>query len=599
MSESDRIQARETIDEQYKWDISSFYKSEEEWRKEFEKVQLLLKEVEQYRGKLNQSSTLFKEFIILREKIIIGMGRLYTYSKMRWDENTKINKIKSMFDQAQNLSTEVERVLSFLEPELLKDLDTFLRFITTDEKLSEYKRYFAQLKEQQQHILSDKEEKIISEAGAMAQGPENIFSVLSDSDLTFPIIKDDNGEEKRLSHGRFIRFMESYNRDVRKQAFEAMYNTYRKYINTYSSILNAHLKTDVFNTRVRNYSSSLEAALKPNEIPVEVYTNLIDTVNKSLPLLQRYLKLRKKQLKLDSLEMYDLYVPIIPDIDFNVTYEEACDIILKSLEPLGTEYTDVVRECFEQRWVDVFENDGKRSGAYSWGSYNTYPYILMNYQNNLNSLFTLTHEIGHSVHSYFSKKRQPFATSDYVIFVAEVASTVNETLLFNYLFNNYDDNKFKAYLVNYHLEGYRTTVFRQTLFAEFEKVIHEMIERGDALTSDDFSDIYYKLNEKYYAPTVNINKDIELEWARIPHFYYNYYVYQYATGFSAAQALSKNILNNNQESVSKYIDFLASGSADKPIELLKLAGIDMTSPQAVLTAFESFNEYISALEELL
>lgn len=599
MSKEDIIHSRDSIEEKYKWDLSPFYPNIQAWENDFQKLKGLLPLVQPYIGTLKNSSQTLSDFFKLKEDMIILTSRLYTYAKMRWDENTKVNQYKGLFDRAQHLSNETEQVLSFVEPELLENIEVVSNYVNDEPKLQQYKRYFDRLRAQKQHILSDKEEKIISEASALSQGPENIFNVLSDSDLKFPLIKDENNEDKQLSHGRFIRFMENYNQTVRKNAFNGMYGTYREFANTYATILNAHIKSDIFYSRVRNYNNALEAALKPNEIPVEVYHNLIDSVTQSLPILQKYLQLRKEQLRLDTLAMYDLYVPIVPDVNFTVTYEEACDMILNSLAPLGEEYVNTVRNAFQDRWIDVFENEGKRSGAYSWGSYQTYPYILMNFQNNLNSVFTLAHEIGHSMHTYYSKKSQPFATSDYVIFVAEVASTVNETLLFNYLLETSTDPMFKAYLINYHIEGFRTTVFRQTMFAEFEKTIHEVIESGDSLTSDQLCEMYYLLNVKYYTPAVEVDKDIELEWARIPHFYYNYYVYQYATGFSAAQALTKHIMENGKEAVEKYIAFLSGGSSKTPIELLKDAGVDMTSPQPILEAFSTCDRYIDELAKCL
>jgi len=594
-----KIINREAIDSKYQWDIAKFYKNNDQWEESFTKVKTLIIKVEQYKGTLNKSVQQFKDFIFLKEEIIKLTSRLYTYAKMRWDENTKSNTYKGLFERAQNISAEVETVFSFAEPEIINNLEKISEFSAIDPKLKEYTRYFQKLKIQKDHILSEQEEAIISEASVLGQGPENIFSVLSDSDLPFPLVTDEQGQQLQLSHGRYSNLLESYQRNVRSEAFHAMYSTYQKYANTYSSILTAHLKTDIFHTRVRKYHNSLEAALKPNEIPIEAYNNLIDAVNQSLPILQKYLQLRKQKLNVGDIHMYDLYVPIVPDINYKLSYEEACQILIEAFAPLGEEYVKITKDAFEQRWIDVFENDGKRSGAYSWGSYDTYPYILMNYQNNLNSLFTLAHELGHSLHSYYSKNQQPFATSDYVIFVAEVASTVNETLLFHYLMKTSSDPKFKAYLMNYFIEGFRTTVFRQTMFAEFEKDIHEAIERGDSLTSEQLSEMYYNLNLKYYSPAVSVDKDIEVEWARIPHFYYNYYVYQYATGFSAAQALAKQILEEGKPAVHRYIEFLGGGSSKNPIALLQDAGVDMTSTEPILDAFKVCEYYINELEKYL
>lgn len=599
MSTNTKIASRQDIIDQYKWDVAAFYPSDDIWEEDYNKLKNIIVNVTDYKGQLSVSLDKFKSFTLLREEIKILMGRLYTYAKMRWDEDTKNNFYKGLFEKAMNLSNELDTVFFFVEPEIIANLDIFIQYADEDSKIHEYQRYFHRLKENKVHILSDQEEAIISEASLLISGPESIFGVLNDSDLELPIIKDDQGQDVQLSHGRFSRFMESYNRDVRRGAFEAMYSTYKKYINTYSSILTAHLKTDIFHARVRKYNNCLEAALKPNEIPLAVYDNVIDSIHDSLPSLQKYLELRKKILGYDNLHMYDLYVPMVTDFEYKISYEEACDILLKAFQPLGDEYVALVKEAFDKRWIDVFENEGKRSGAYSWGSYNTYPYILMNYQNNINSMFTLAHEIGHSIHSYYSKQKQPLATSSYVIFVAEVASTVNETLLFQYLLNNTEDKRFKAYLINYFIEGFRTTVFRQTLFAEFEKKVHEEMEAGSPLTSQELSDIYYELNKNYYAPAVNVDDEIRYEWARIPHFYYNFYVYQYATGFTAAQSLVRQILADSKDGQERYLEFLASGSSSDPISLLKSAGVDMMDKQSISQALESFSEYIDQLDKLL
>jgi oligoendopeptidase F len=423
--------------------------------------------------------------------------------------------------------------------------------------------------------------------------------MLNNADLEFPSIKDENGEEVEITHGRYIRFLESSDRRVRKEAFKAVYETYGKFKNTFASTLSGTVKKDNFSARVRHYNSARHSALSTNNIPEEVYDNLVKTVNDNLHLLHRYIDLRKKVLGIEDLHMYDLYTPLVKDVKMEVTYEEAKDYILKGLKPLGEDYLNVLKEGFENRWVDVHENKGKRSGAYSSGTYGTNPYILMNWQDNVNNLFTLAHEFGHSVHSYYTRKTQPYPYGDYSIFVAEVASTCNEALLNDYLLKTIDDEKQRLYLLNHYLEGFRGTVFRQTMFAEFEHDVHVRAQNGEPLTPELLTKLYYDLNKKYFGDNLVIDEEIGLEWARIPHFYYNYYVYQYATGFSAAAALSKQILEEGDAAVERYVGFLKSGSSDYPIEVLKKAGVDMTTSQPIEEALAVFEEKLTEMERLL
>ena len=419
--------------------------------------------------------------------------------------------------------------------------------------------------------------------------------------ICFPsVIKDENGEEVEVTHGRFSRFLESADPRVRRDAFHAVYETYGKFRNTFASTLSGNIKKDNFYARVRNYSSARHGALSENNIPESVYENLVSTISDQLPLLHRYIKLRKKVLGLNELHMYDLYTPLVKDVKMEIGYEEAKEIILNGLSPLGEEYINVLKEGFENRWVDVHENKGKRSGAYSSGSYGTNPYVLMNWQNNVNNLFTLAHEFGHSVHSYYTRKTQAYPYGNYSIFVAEVASTTNESLLNDYLLKTINDEQKRIYLLNHYLEGFRGTVFRQTMFAEFEHLIHQKAQNSEALTADSLTKDYYELNKKYYGvEDMVIDEEIGLEWSRIPHFYYNYYVYQYATGFSAAAALSNGILTEGAPAVERYINFLKAGSSDYPIEVLKKAGVDMTSNKPILDACKVFDEKLTELEQLL
>lgn len=421
----------------------------------------------------------------------------------------------------------------------------------------------------------------------------------NNADIKFPSILDENGESVELTKGRYIKFLESKDRRVRKDAFHALYSTYSAQKNTLAASLTANVKKNRFYSSVRRYNSSLEWSLDADNIPTGVYTNLIETIDKNLPLLHRYLRLRKKALKLDELHMYDLYVPLVEEDKRNIPYEEACQMVIEGLWPLGSEYNGYLKQGFDSGWIDVYENEGKTSGAYSWGTYKTHPYVLLNYQGTINDVFTIAHEMGHSLHTFYTQKTQPYIYSEYKIFVAEVASTVNEAILMQYLLENTPDRNKKAYLLNHYLEEFRGTVFRQVMFAEFEKIIHERVEQGEALTEQGLSSIYHDLNEKYFGCEVHIDNDIDMEWARIPHFYRSFYVYKYATGFSAAVSLSSQILKEDKPAVDRYINFLKSGSSDYPLELLKKAGVDLSTPKPVQDALDVFAKTLDALEDII
>ena len=436
-------------------------------------------------------------------------------------------------------------------------------------------------------------------AGEVAAAPEHIFRMVNNADMHFPYITDENGQEVELTHGRYIQFMESRDRRVRKQAFEELYRTYGKQKNTIASTLNYSIKKDIFYSRIRNYPSTLERALHADKVPVSVYDNLIKAVEDNMGALHRYVSLRKRALGLDELHMYDLYVPIVQNVEMKVPYDRAKEMIAEGLKPLGERYLNILHEGYESGWIDVLENEGKTSGAYSWGCYDTHPYVLLNYQENINNVFTLAHEMGHAIHTYLSNRNQPYILAGYKIFVAEVASTLNEILLTHHLLNNLEDDQQKAYVLNYYLEQFRGTVYRQTMFAEFERIVHGMAESGEPLTVESLSDVYYKLNLKYYGPDMVVDDEIALEWARIPHFYSSFYVYKYATGFAAAAALAQRILDEGQTAVDRYLNFLSRGGSDYPIELLKDAGVDMTSPEPVNQALKTFSNLLDRMEKLL
>ncbi|MEJ8766736.1 oligoendopeptidase F [Oceanobacillus sp. HCA-5259] len=594
------LKSRSEVPVERTWRLEDIFASDEDWKKEHAQLTEDLPEIETYQGKLASSADTLYELLKLQDDLSSRLGKLYTYAHMRYDQDTTNSFYQGLNAEAEMLLTKASSAMSYIVPEILAmdegKLDEFLR---EKEELKLYEKVLTDIAKRRPHVLSEKEEALLAEAGEALGTGEQAFGMLNNADLTFPAIKNENGEEVDVTHGRYSIFLESKDRRVRKDAFMAMYETYGKFKNTFSATLGGNIKKDNFYAKVRNYDSARQAALSSNHIPEEVYDNLVEAVNERLPLLHRYVELRKKILGVDELHMYDLYTPLVTDVDMKVPYEKAKEYVAKGLEPLGSDYQQILKEAFENRWIDVEENKGKRSGAYSSGTYGTNPYILMNWQDNINNTFTLAHELGHSVHSYYTRKHQPFRYGNYSIFVAEVASTTNEALLNDYLLENLEDEKEKMYILNHFLEGFRGTVFRQTMFAEFEHDIHVRAQNGEALTADRLTEIYYDLNKKYYGPAVVSDEEIGLEWARIPHFYYNYYVYQYATGYSAATSLAKQILEEGEPAVERYTDFLKAGSSDYPIEVLKKAGVDMNSKQPISDALDVFEEKLKDLENLL
>ncbi|KIL45698.1 oligoendopeptidase F [Jeotgalibacillus soli] len=592
---------RKVIPEDQTWRLEDIFATDEEWEKEYKALQEEAKKAQPIQGTLGESAAHFYEALKLQDGIMERLGRLYTYSHMRYDQDTTNSFYQGLDDRAKNLATQISSAFAFVVPEILSiDENKIASFLKEKEELSLYKHALEEINLQRPNVLSAEQEALLAEASEIMGASGNTFSMLNNADLEFPTIKDENGEDVQITHGRYISFLESDDPRVREDAFKAVYKTYGNFRNTFASTLSGQVKYDNFSARVRHYESARHAALSNNNIPEEVYENLVNTVNKNLHLLHRYVKLRKKVLGLDELHMYDLFTPLVKETKMNIPYEEAKELMVKGLEPLGEDYLRVVEEGLTNRWVDVQENKGKRSGAYSSGAYGTNPYVLMNWQDNVNNLFTLAHEFGHSVHSYYSRNNQPYAYGGYSIFVAEVASTCNEALLNDYLLKTIDDDKKRLYLLNHFLEGFRGTVFRQTMFAEFEHIIHQKAQQGEALTADSLTEEYYKLNKKYFGEDIVVDEEIGLEWARIPHFYYNYYVYQYATGYSAATALSKQILEEGKPAVDRYInDFLKAGSSDYPIEVLKKAGVDMTTSTPIEEACKVFEEKLNEMEALL
>ncbi|ALX48633.1 oligoendopeptidase F [Lentibacillus amyloliquefaciens] len=591
---------REEIPEERKWKLEDIFATDEEWEKELESLKKEFPSVEKFQGKIGDSAQNLYDVLKLQDELSERLGKMFTYAHMRNDQDTTNSKYQAMESKAENVLTIAASSMSYIVPEILGIEENKLReFMEENEDLKFYEHVLDEINRQRPHVLNEREEALLAEASEPMSSASNTFSMLNNADLSFPTIKNEDGEDVDLTHGRYIGFMESGDREVRKSAFKAMYNTYDKFINTFASTLTGTVKTDNFNAKIRNYDSARQAALDSNNIPETVYDNLVEAVNERLPLLHRYMRLRKEVLDLDELHMYDIYTPLVKDADMNISYEQAQQYVLNGLKPLGDDYVSVLKKGFESRWIDVDENKGKRSGAYSSGAYGTHPYILLNWQDKLNDLFTLSHELGHSLHSYYTHKTQPFRYGNYSIFVAEVASTTNEALLNDYLLKNVDDEKQKLYLLNHYLEGFRGTVFRQTMFAEFEHEIHKRMQNGEAMTAESLTAIYHDLNKKYYGEDVVSDEEIGKEWARIPHFYMNYYVYQYATGYSAATTLANNILNGEEGAVDRYLDFLKAGSSDYPIEVLKKAGVDMTAKAPILSALDVFEEKLNEMEELL
>ncbi|WP_313290985.1 oligoendopeptidase F [Exiguobacterium sp.] len=595
------VLTRQDVDVSETWNLESIYASNEAWEEEFESVKAMLPLLVEYKGRLGQSADTLYEGLQLRDEVSRRLYKLYTYAHMRYDENTADSFYQAMNDRARTLASQIGATLAFMTPELLAVPETTIEaYLNENADLAMYRHAFDELNQEREHVLTEAEEAILAKAGEVLGQSGTTFGMLNNADLTFPKIKGEDGEEIELTHGRFITFLESSDRSVREAAFKAMYGTYAKYTNTLASTLAGSVKKDNFYADVRKFPSARAAALHGNAIPESVYDGLVEAVHEHLPLLHRYVALRKRVLGLDELHMYDMYTPLVSEVEMKVSYEEAKQLMVEGLAPLGAEYKHILEEGLSERWVDVRETRGKRSGAYSSGAYDTQPFILKNWQDNINNLFTLAHEFGHSVHSYYTRKSQPYPYGDYSIFVAEVASTTNEALLNDYLLKKVTDRKEKLYLLNNQLETFRGTLFRQTMFAEFEHAIHDAARLGQSLTPEFLTSTYYALNQKYFGEEIVLDEEIGLEWARIPHFYYNYYVYQYATGISAAAALTDQILEEGQPAVERYINnFLKAGSSDYPIEVLKAAGVDMTTKAPVEAALRQFERVLDEFEALL
>ncbi|NLC34065.1 MAG: oligoendopeptidase F [Erysipelothrix sp.] len=582
------------------WDLTGIYENNEAWETAYTKVEAQYSDIKQFEGHILDSPQTLLDLLKFNEEISLQVMHLYVYTHLQSDTDVSNSLYLGMQTRAINLLTKIQAEFAFIDPEILAaDEALVYKYMSELEDLAIYDHYFKRLFAQRPHILSAREESIL----AMASGPlalfDEIYGVYTNSEMKMPIVKDENGVEMKLSYGRYAKLRENANKAVRKEAFINMHETYGSNKNTLATVLSGNVKAGNLNAQVRGYNSARHAALFANNVDESVYDGLVNTVNDNLDALHEYVDVRKEILGLDEINMYDLYTPLVKEVDIKFTKEKAQEIILEALAPLGEEYVSVVKRAFDERWMDLVENEHKRSGAYSSGTYGTNPFILMNWQDSLDNVYTLAHELGHSLHSYYTRKYQPQVYGNYSIFVAEVASTTNEQLLTDYFLKKYPEKEMQAYILNHYLDGVKGTVFRQTQFAEFEHFLYTSDQNNVALTGEMLTEAYLEMNKKYYGETMTYDAEIGYEWALIPHFYYNYYVYQYATGFSAATALSLNILSNDQAKVDAYIDYLKAGSSDYPINVLKKAGVDMNSAAPIEATIKVFRERLAQLKDLL
>lgn len=591
---------REEVPVEHTWNLGDMYATVADWEAAMKECGSLIEEIaameESCMASANNLFALLEKVAEAEEKLSLA----YNYAERLYDEDCSNTAHQAMAAKAGTLFSKFIEKTAFIQPMILElSAETLEGFYKEFPSLEFYRKFIDEILRFREHSLSTEMEKLVALTSEMSQGPANTFSILNNADLLFPEIEDEKGEKTRITHGRYVSFLESANREVRKSAFEGMYSTYEQFLNTIASIYDNQVKQQIFQAKAHKYATTLEAAVDGNNVSPEVYMNLIETINKNLDKLHRYVSLRKKCLGLDELHMYDIYTPMISDVAKEVPFEEAKETVLKALAPLGEDYVAKVKEGFENRWIDIYENQGKRSGAYSAGAYGTHPYVLLNYNGSLDNMFTLAHEMGHAMHSYYSNENQPYIYSQYKIFVAEVASTCNEILLMEYLLKNTTDKKERAYLLNHYLDSFKGTVFRQTQFAEFEMKSNAMVEAGESLNAQNLSDLYLEINQKYYGPDMISDKQISYEWAKIPHFYYNFYVYQYATGFTSAVAIAHAILNEGAPAVDRYKKFLSGGCSDAPVELLKIAGVNLETPAPIQAALDVMGEILDEMEGLL
>ncbi len=590
---------RKDVKKEDQWNLEDFYKNDDEWLKDFKELSESYKKILKFKGKLSHSAETLANCIKELNEIERKTDNVYVYAFLKSDEDLSNSFYAGRLSQIKSLVAKISGEMSYIIPEIFKisnkTMDKFLK----NDCIKPYSFFFEDILRLKPHILSEEEEKILALASEALGGAYNLFSTFNNGDLKFPIIKDETGEEVTITHGRYTSFLISNDRNVRKAAFENYYQVYKTYNNTFATMLENHIKSNVFKSSIRKFNSAIEHYLSDDNVPETVYDNLIKTVCNNLDALHKYMKLRKKVLGFDELHLYDVFVPLVNEYSRKFTFDEATEIVLKAIQPMGEEYVSIAKKAIEQRWIDKYENEGKNSGAYSSGSYDSYPYILMNFSGNINDVFTYVHEMGHSIHSYFSKANQPYIYSRYKAFVAEVASTFNEALLTNYLMKNATSKEEKMFLLNQEIEKIRGTLYRQAMFADFEKKIYNEVERGNSLTSDSLCEMYRELNKKWFGDDVFIDEQINYEWARIPHLYYNFYVYKYCIGISCATTLAEKVISGNKDIIPQYINnFLKAGSSNYPIEILKSAGVDISTPEPVEKTLKYFSKLVDELEKL-
>ncbi len=598
MEKNNAIPQRSEIDQKDKWAIEDLYPTDEAWEAELSTVAADAEMLAGFAGHLGDSAEKLLEYMTANEKVNAKGELLGNYCMRKSDEDTRVAKYQAMVGKFMNCYVNLSAATSFETPEIMAISDEKLEsFYAQQPGLERYRRYISDIRRRKEHVLSPAEERLLASAGEMAQAPDNIYSMFTDADMKFPDATDGEGNKLPLSQGTFVTYEMSEDRALRKSAYENLYHTLAGFRNTSAAILNSQVKQLKFFADARKYPSTLDASLDATNVPTSVYLNLIEAVHQNMDKMHRYVRLRKKLLGVDELHFYDVYTPLLKGVDKKIPFEEAKQTVYDALAPMGEDYRAILKEGFENRWIDVYQNEGKRSGAYSAGAA-VHPYVLLNYTGTLDSQFTLAHEMGHALHSYHSNKYQNPIDAGYVIFVAEVASTCNEALLMEHLLSKTTDKKERAYLINHFLEQFKSTLYRQTMFAEFELNIGKMVQEGQTLTADSLSAEYRRLNELYFGPDMVVDDEIAMEWSRIPHFYYNYYVFQYATGYSAAIALSRRILREGESAVKDYVGFLSGGCSKSPIDLLKGAGVDMTSPEPVNQALQLFGELLDEMEKL-
>lgn len=591
---------REDLPESATWDLSTIFQSDEDWQDTYNEVAERLDTAEFFAANATQSGTALYNALQYGLGLMRDLEKLYVYASMKSDQDTANGFYQGLSNKAESLAAKVSAAISFFDPAVLSlSSDQLAAYFAAEPRLNDYKHYFDDILTQKGHVLPENEEKLLAAAGDVFGAPERAFGMLDNADIQFDAVENDEGELETLSDGVYSRLLESVNPDVRRNAFKTFYASYMALDNTFASLIGSHVKGHNYLASVHHYDSARQAALAADNVPETVYDTLVTEVNKALPLLHRYMKLRKRLLKLSELHSYDLYTPILGEPDYEIDYPRAQAEALKALAPLGEDYLAIVQKAFDSRWIDVIENKGKRSGAYSGGSYDTNPFILLNWVDNLNNLSTLVHEMGHTVHSYLTRTNQPYQYGDYPIFLAEIASTTNENLLTDYLLHTITDKKLKAYVLNQYLDGVKGTLFRQTQFAEFEQWMHETDAAGTPLTAEVLNDAYAELNQRYYGPALTVDEEIAHEWERIPHFYYNYYVFQYSTGFAAATALADKILHEGQPAVDAYKEYLKAGASAFPIDVMKKAGVDMTKPDYLQETFKVFENRLNEFEQLV